>query len=139
MRALKAIYLLWGLWFVASAILGIQEIYSAHSHTPAMNHATFRTIWSIFAAAFCGAAAYGIHKKALVAWKIGFGVIAAALLEFLASALPATSTIPENDHPGVAAAAVVVTGAAVALYWGFWWKKQKSYFVKSAAPKDPHK
>ena len=93
----------------------------------------------IVASAFCGVAVYGIHKKALIAWKIGFSVIAAALLAFLISALSAAAKIPSNDHPGVAAAAVIVTAAALALFWSFWWKKQKSYFVKSAAPKDPHK
>jgi peptidoglycan/LPS O-acetylase OafA/YrhL len=129
MRTLKMVYLLFAAWSIASAILGVSQICAAQDHTAAMNHAVFRTISAIFASAFCGAAIYGIHNKSIIAWKIGWGVIAAGLIEFLASALSATSRIPRTDYPGVAA--VVVAGLVVALYWSYWWNKQKCYFIKS--------
>lgn len=97
-----------------------------------MNDAVFRTISSIFLSAFYGAAIYGIHKKAFIAWKIGWGVLAAGILSFWISALSATSKIPKSDYPQVAAASAVIGGAAVGVYWGYWWYKQKSYFVNSA-------
>jgi hypothetical protein len=137
MRTLKIVYLCFGLWFLTSAILGIRAIYSVHSQPVAPNQAAFRTVSSLFVSAFCVAAVYGIHKRSLVAWKLGWIVIAAGLTEFLVSALSAISKIPRNDHPVVAAAAVVVGGTAVALYWGFWWKRQKSYFVKLTPANNP--
>lgn len=134
MRVLKIVYFFFGLWFVASAILGVREIHSGHED---MGHAVFRTISSIFVAAFCGAAIYGIHKKAPIAWKLGWGVIGAGLLEFLVSALSALSKSSMNDHPAVADAVVSVMGAAVALYWGIWWNRQRAYFVKPASTNKP--
>ncbi len=130
MRILKIVYLFFGLWFAASAVLGVLEIHSAYGQTGDANHAILRAISSILLSAFCGAAVYGIHKRTLIAWKLGWGVIATGFLEFLVSAFSALSKTPRNDHPGIAMAAVVVMAAAVALYWGVWWNKKKSYFIK---------
>ena len=130
MRILKVTYFVFGLWSIASVILVLWEIYSRHEHTDAMSHVAFKLVSSVFAAAFCWAAVYGIQKRAPIAWKLGWGVIATGLLGFLVRALRATSNIPRNEHPEVAAASVIVLGVVVAAYWGYWWNAQKHYFSK---------
>jgi len=124
---------------MASAILGIREIYSAQGHAAAMHHGYYLAIFGILDSALCGAAAYGIHKKAFIAWVLGWGVLAANFLGFLRTAWSALSNLPDKDDPGVAKISVVVAAAAVTAYWGFWWYKQKSYFTKLGSVNHPSK
>ena len=129
---MKIVCVFFGLWSVALVIHGVWRIYSG-VHALGTRHAMFSTVRPLLLLIFWGSAIYGVHKKAPIAWKLGWGVIGVGLLTFLAGALSAISKLPRTDYPGVAGAAVVFGGAAVAFYWGFWWSKQKSCFVKSKA------
>jgi hypothetical protein len=75
---------------------------------------------------------YGIHTKAVFAWKLGWGILAADFLRFLVVGGSSALQVPEIDSPRVAFVAVMVCGSVVALYWGFWWKRQKGYFTEQS-------
>jgi len=81
---------------------------------------------------------YGIHTKALFAWKLGWGILAATFLQFVLLGGSSALKVPETDHPWVALVAVVVVGSLVALYWSLWWKRQKDYFT-AQSPTIPSK
>ena len=88
--------------------------------------AAIRTIVSI---TFFGSAFIGIHRKAPLTWKLGWGVIVALYLWFVISSLSVILQQPE-PHRWILCCSVVAGGLLVMLYWGFWWWRQKSYFVK---------
>lgn len=135
MRTLKLILVFLCLWSASSAVLGIWEIY-VHGAGAASSRFFLGTISSAFVAALCGAAIYGIHKRAPITWKLGWALIAAELLELPKFAFSATAGVPNGDDPNVAVAAVIVGGAMVVLYWGWWWNRQKGYFAKPTGPSD---
>jgi hypothetical protein len=138
MKAFKTICVLFGFLSLTSAFRAGWEIYLT-AHTLAMQNAILETIWTLVFFVFWVAALYGVRKKKLIAWKVGWGLIAADLVALPAWAMSATSRIPRTDDPRVAAAALVVGGVAVVLYWGVWWKKQKSHFVRSTTDNELHK
>jgi hypothetical protein len=128
MQILKLLCALLALSYLAQLVRIISEINSVHSggSKPGLGVA----ILSLCLLVFWASAAYGIHAKAPVAWKLGWVAIVMGTLLLFAGAWKTISKMPGNDYPGVAAAAVFLGGTAVAVYWGFWWKKQKSYFVR---------
>jgi hypothetical protein len=75
------------------------------------------------------AALYGLRKRTLVVWKLGWCYLVACYLSWLFTGLSSTRKISPADSPMVASAAVVIAGAIVAVYWGFWWNRQKNYFT----------
>jgi hypothetical protein len=130
MRILKIICILLSLLSIAGVIHGAYMIHSAPAASAKMKHSVRATIESVALVVFWACAMYGIQKRTLITWKIGWAVIVGQLLALPVWALSVTSTVPKTDHPGVAAASVIVGGAAVAAYWSLWWNKQKGYFVK---------
>jgi hypothetical protein len=136
MRTLRIICVVFGSLSAAVLIQGGWD-FNSTAHTFGMRHAFLNVIWPLLLLGFWAGAFYGIHKKALIAWKLGWGVIAAELLALPTWALSATSRFPGADHPGVAAAAVIAGFGVVVLYWGFWWAKQKSHFVKPGGKNEP--
>jgi hypothetical protein len=84
-------------------------------------------------ALMCAVEFYGIHTKAIFAWKLGWVILTVLFLRFLADAGSSALQVPKNDSPWVAFGAVMVGGSAVAVYWGFWWKRQKDYFTQQAS------
>jgi hypothetical protein len=89
----------------------------------------FAAIGLLVIASMCAVEFYGIHTRALFAWKLGWGILAAVFLQFLVIGGSSALQVPEADHPLVAFGAVMICGSAVALYWGFWWKRQKDHFT----------
>jgi hypothetical protein len=91
-------------------------------------HGILAAIGLLVIALTCAVEFYGIHTKALFAWKLGWGILAAMFLQFLVVGGSSTFQVPETDYPWVAFSAVMVGGSVVAAYWGLWWKRQKGYF-----------
>jgi hypothetical protein len=77
----------------------------------------------------CAVEFYGIHAKAVFAWKLGWVILTAGFLRFLVVGGSSALQVPETDHPWVAFGAVMVCSSVVAVYWSFWWKRQKDYFA----------
>lgn len=132
MRILKIVLTLFFVWSVADFIVAVGSVHSPQNGVYFTGHGTLVIVQCLVLALIYAVALYGIHKRAVIAWKLGWVFIAAAYLGWLLQGLSLTRRVPEADSPGVAFTAVVIAGAAVAVYWGFWWNKQKSYFVKPA-------
>jgi hypothetical protein len=129
MRILKIVCLLFCMLSIVSVIQGIRVIHSPAVGADSMNHGILGTILSVVDAVFWAVAFYGIHKKAPIAWKLGWVVIVVGLVQFLILALSSAMRLPKTADPWVASLAIIAGGCAVALYWSFWWKQQKSYFL----------
>lgn len=85
------------------------------------------TILSLVGALFYAVAAYGIHRRAPITWKLGWGVLGIVSLSFLIQTLSFSLRLPQPDW-WIASSAILVGDTAITLYWGFWWKRQKGYF-----------
>lgn len=121
--ALACVFSLVG--FVAT-ILGIR---SPQTGLLFIGHGIFAAIGLLVIALMWAVEFYGIHTKAVFAWKLGWGILAAEFLRFLLVGWSSALQVPEIDHPWVAFGAVMVCGSVVAVYWGFWWRRQKDYFT----------
>ena len=84
--------------------------------------ALFSMVWAL---AFASAA-YGIHRRARIVWKIGWGVLGIIFFEFAVQALSFLLNLTGPDRWFESAAFLAV--GVVPVYWGFWWKRQKGYF-----------
>lgn len=133
MRALKLICAFFFAVSVLSIFQGIGRINSASSSI-ATRHSVFITILSFVQAIFWIGAFYGIQKKSLIAWKLGWVVIAFGFLEFLILGLSVTNKLSQTDSPRIASISIVVGAGIVVVYWALWWKKQKSYFSGRSHP-----
>lgn len=124
MRVLKSLCIA---FFVLSLILaiegGIQSTGIAR---------VYPFIWPVtFAGAF-----YGIYRRAPIAWRLGWIVLAMWSLAILISGI---STAWRLAPPGcwIVSVAILIGCLAFALLWGRWWERQKSYFIPSNGPAEP--
>jgi hypothetical protein len=113
----------------ASIVANVRASRAASVGTPATWQASVRLIWAIVNVFAFAGAFYGIHRRAAIAWKLGWVVLVLGWASFLKTVLPLTLRVPRDDHPWIACTAVVVGDTLVALYWSFWWRRQKSYFM----------
>ena len=121
MRILKIICILFCLWGLVSTFAGLQptEIIT--------RHIAYR-IYSFLVAVLFGFAAYGIHRRKPITWKLGWVLIVVTSLEALLSALSHSLKLPPPDY-WIASSAIVIGNGLAVVFVGFWWKRQKSYFI----------
>lgn len=84
----------------------------------------------------CAAAIYGINKRTVTAWKLGWVYLGVGYISSVLQIRSLTRTVPEDDSPRIALAVAVTGASLVFLYWGFWWKKQRRYFKSN--PSEQH-
>ena len=128
MRPLK-IFCIFACLSCVARFVAIMRAHSSAAESMSTEHGILAAIWLLVIALVYAAEFYGIHTKAIFAWKLGWGILAATFLELFVLAGSAALQVPETDYPWVAFAGVIVGGSLVALYWGFWWKRQKGYFT----------
>jgi hypothetical protein len=128
---LKIICILFCLLSLLSIVPGIHSIHSQHFEFLSGSHGPLRLFISLLNAVLFAMGFYGIQRRLLIAWKLGWYVFTIFLLEWFGSSLSSSLTSPQ---PGsrIASLSIVIGGLCVAAYWGLWWKRQKSYF--STAP-----
>lgn len=129
MRIFKLICVVFCAWSLVSALRGAYEIYAAAGiNTSAIKGSLLDTILSIVSTAFWTVAFYGVYKRSVLAWKLGWVAIGAFFVEFVAVGLVSTARLPRVDSPTIASAAVIVLAMLAALFAGLWWNRQKGYF-----------
>lgn len=80
-----------------------------------------------------GGAFYGIQKRAMLMWRLGFFVIVGLGGQFLMQSLILTrSIIGRTQNPEMLAGFLMLMTLAVTAYWLFWWKRQKPFFISSS-------
>lgn len=129
MRAAKIVCALACVFSLVGFIATIRGIRSPQTGALFTGHGILAAIGLLVIALMWAVEFYGIHTKAVFAWKLGWGILAAEFLRFLAIGGSFALQVPEADDPWVAFGAVMVCGLVVAVYWGFWWKRQKDYFT----------
>jgi hypothetical protein len=129
MRALKIICVLFCLISLARFVAIVHGIRSPQTGSPVTILSVVAAIWSLVFALMWALEFYGIQRKTVFAWKLGWGILAASFLQFLALAMSSVLKLRDTEHPWVAFVGVLVGGSLVALYWSSWWERQKGYFT----------
>jgi hypothetical protein len=125
MTVIVAFLLIGTVLYILSAITGIQSIYTTRTGTIITYWHGYWRLLALVYAAILALALYGIYRRYLVVWKIGFIVwyLIAAVCIFQAWRL----LLPQ-PYGWVGATAVTVVTPLVALYWATWWRRQKDWF-----------
>jgi hypothetical protein len=78
-----------------------------------------------------GALSYGIHRRLVIAWKLGWVLLILLFSESLADIL--RSILQQTPELGgwIASCVVAVLIAGVAAYWGRWWMRQRDFFSQA--------
>jgi hypothetical protein len=129
MRAAKIACALACAFSLVRFIAIIRGIRSPQTGSLFTGHGVLAAIGLLVISLMCAVEFYGIHTKAVFAWKLGWVILIAEFLRFLVVGGSSALQVPEIDHPWVAFGAVMVCGSVVAVYWSFWWKRQKDYFA----------
>jgi hypothetical protein len=134
MRTLKAICILFCLLSVVSAFTGIRTFHWSTSDGLNITRqgGLVNTLWSVFSSLLYASAAYGIHRRIPVVWKLGWAVLIVSFLEFT---IGGVSSVLSQPGGRIGATGILVGGVLVAVYWGRWWNRQKGYF-QAVAPKE---
>jgi hypothetical protein len=127
MRTLKAICILFCLMSVVSAITGIRTFHWSTSGglNITSQGGIVNALWSVFNSLFYASAAYGIHRRIPVVWKLGWAVLIVSFLEFT---IGGVSSVLRQPGGWIGAAVILVGGMLVSVYWGRWWNRQRGYF-----------
>jgi hypothetical protein len=134
MRALKIFCIVFCLLSVTSAFTGIRAIHWSTLDGLNITKQTGLgfTLWSVFNALLFASAAYGLHQRAPVVWKLGWAVLIISSIQFMIRAMSSAMALPGG---WVACVGIVFGGVVVTLYWGAWWNRQREYF-HAVSPRD---
>ena len=134
MGNLKIIFALFCLLFTAYVIVGVLPIPVDFPRGVASLHSRSAVTHSLLSALFFGAAIYGIHKRMVIAWRLGWVCLGAVYIAWLRQCLSLTRTTAQADRlPWFVAVSMAVVGTLVTFYWSVWWKKQRGYFKNNAS------
>jgi hypothetical protein len=133
MQVLKAFCLVFCSLSLLSVFTGVHAIRVSYvgnvvTRQVGVDHSLLSIILSLANALLLAAAFYGIHKRALIAWRLGFAVIVVTYIIFLNKILSITLNLPQGWVPALI---VGIASFAICFYGGVWWKGQKEYFSSS--------
>ena len=136
---LKILFALFCLLFTVYFVLGVLPVpidFPRNWGVPSL-HSRSAVTHSLLSALFFGAALYGIHKRMVTVWRLGWVCLGAGYISWLRQCVSLTRTVAQADHPKVAFAAAAIGGTLVTFVWGLWWKRQRGYF-KNNLQNNPH-
>jgi hypothetical protein len=127
MRSLKAICIFFCLLSLFSVLTGTRAFHWSTSWGLNITRqgGLGALLWSMFGSLLYGSAAYGIHRRVPLAWKLGWAILVVAFLNFT---ILGVSSVLRQPGDWIIAVAIVVIGLLVAVYWGRWWNRQRHYF-----------
>lgn len=135
MNTLKKVLLLLIALCIVSAVTGIQsanvDINVTHGSTTSSAEITEtstygRVLCLLYVIAFT-AFYYGIHKRLLITWWLGWVVVVSTWVGFTLDVIEYIKPLPPSEF-WINLAIAVIVGCAGLVYWGVWWRRQKSYF-----------
>jgi hypothetical protein len=126
MRVLQALCGLSCLLCVLSSATGIASIEVA-DRVVITRHGEYGRLCAAIAALVLAAAVYGIQKRAVVVWALGWVALVTSFLSFVVTGL---SMALQQPPPGreIMSIFIVIGGSVVTVFWGLWWKHQREYF-----------
>jgi hypothetical protein len=124
MRVLQAICALFCLLCIVSAVTGIQSVV-ATDRVVITRYGENGRLWAVATAMFFAAAIYGIQRRAILAWKLGWVVLATM---FLRCATLALRGLLQPQHNWIDSCFLGIGGIVVTVVWGLWWNRQRGYF-----------
>jgi hypothetical protein len=114
---------------VLSLITGIQSIYTTRTGTVITYWHGYWRLLALGQAAVIALALYGIYRRYLLVWKIGFVAWYLGAAYFI---LQAWRSLLPQPYGWVGATAVTVFTPFVALFWAAWWRRQRDWFFTDA-------
>ncbi len=127
MSLLKALFILLSVMGILSGITGIASIQMSSTETLVTRHDLWGRIVAIAFAAFFAGAWYGLHKRFITVWRIGWAVIILFFAEFLYSSLSWSLTLAGSER-WLVSTGLVVIGLGFGVWAVLWWKQHRSYF-----------
>lgn len=83
-------------------------------------------VWVLSQSMMLAAAAYGIQRRAVAVWWLGWVALVLGAVSIVRSAFSSPPALP---------LAVLPIPLLVVGYWAFWWYRQRSYFVRDQSEK----
>jgi hypothetical protein len=127
MSLLKALLILLCVMGLLSGITGIASIQMSSTETLVTRHDLWGRIFSIAFAAFFAGAWYGLHRRFITVWRIGWAFILFFFADFLYSSLSWSFTLTGSER-WLLSTGFVVVGLGFGVWAVVWWKQKRSYF-----------
>lgn len=127
--ALRLLLLLPSIGAVLILIPKIHSVYSPYFNF-VVRHDRAAQVESVVGAMFCGAWSYALHRRARVAWAIGWIVGGASFLTIMVSSVRSLLSHTPGPEGWIASSIATIAFLAVALRLGKQWKLQEHYFLR---------
>jgi len=138
MNVFKVLVFFSALIVLTSAVTGVRGFHKDQvGNMVITEHTALGRGETILVAAVAVAFLYGLHTRALLTWKAGWGLLILSILGGIANAtvfLPRDAAL--NNPPRPPHWFFLIGGCAVGVYWGLWWKNQRDYFRSRAENED---
>jgi hypothetical protein len=127
MRTLKIVCLFFCAMGIASAISDVSAVTFTPGHTEIAGHDWSGRVIAVGLAGFFLLAWYGIHRRHLATWWLGWLFFFGLLGDFLYASLTFAVGLPAAQR-WVLVGGIVLIVMLVFGYWASWWKRQRAYF-----------
>jgi hypothetical protein len=127
MSLLKALFILLSVMGILSGITGIASIQMSGTETLVTRHDLWGRIVAIVLAAFFAGVWYGLQRRFITVWRVGWAFMIVLFADFLYSSLSWSLTLTGVER-WLVSTGLVVLGVACAVWAVVWWKQKRSYF-----------
>jgi hypothetical protein len=127
MPTLKIVCLVFCAMGVASAVSGVSAVSLTPGHTEIGRHDGTGRIVALGLAAAFALAWYGIHRRHVATWWLGWFLFFAILGDFLYGTLLFAFGLSGGERWAVLGGIALIV-LLVFAYWASWWKRQRAYF-----------
>jgi hypothetical protein len=128
MAVFKVLLLICELAVLASAVTGVRAIRTAQGRgLVIIEHNEPSRLGAFLLAGVVAAFLYGLHVRAPLAWKAGWGLLVLLIVGGIANATDSAAVNP-LIAPRESPLFFTIGGCAVGIFVGLWWKNQRDYF-----------
>jgi hypothetical protein len=127
MRVLMALLLGGALLSLASAVTGIQSVYTRSGAGTVVTYSYwYERLLTLSLGAMLAVAFYGIYRRLPLTWRFGFVVMYLCAAEFV---FHIWWSLWLEPYGWVGASVGTVFAPFILLYWLAWWRRQRSFFL----------